>query len=600
MRGVVACLAFLGLAAGSAHGWIQTLEGDGNLNLLARDVLVDAAGDVYVGGRLRLPSQQFRFVVVKFDGDSGAELWRYQTGGATSPNGQSAASLALDGSGDVVGVGVVSNAPNTHDMFVVKLDGGTGAEVWSFQPSTIPDSDEGYDIAVDSSGDVVAAGEVDQDYYVAKLDGATGALVWSRHGEGTKNEVVFDAVGNAIAGGRLFDGASINWVIDSFDGATGADVWQFTLTDAEAVRDLLIDPGGDVIAAGDADRELAVVKLDAATGALLWQHDAGIGRSAGFAAAVDAAGDVFVAGQDDLPSADFVAEKLSGTTGAVLWQVVRDGTAPVSSGDVDGAFAVAVGPSGDAFFGGQLDSDTSAKDAVVLRLDGATGAEEWIQRLDGSHAHEDRTEFLDRIHEVVVGPSGDVVAIGEFQERNRAYDFLAVKLDADDGSMAGLFGTKLIVKDRGPSKRSIVGLLKSDYIQSPPPGTPHDPRTAGGMVRIWNPSTLEEATFALPAGPNWQALGTPAGAKGYRYNDKLGLSACKNVTILRNKKLKVTCKSKFGPIPFSLDEPSQGSLAISVQMGDAAPQCAEFGGLVITDEPEEFKAKAAAGAVACP
>ena len=599
----LATMTLLVLAAAPAHGWIQTLDDGPNLDFDGNDVVIDAGGDVLVAGRMFLPSQQFRFAVVKLDGATGDEIWRYETGG--SSNGlQEANALTVDGSGDVLAIGIVANAPNTRTLTIVKLNGATGAELWSHQPSVIPGSEEAHDIAVDASGDVAAAGEVDRDFYVVKLNGSTGAVEWDRKIDGSggldsdrATQVEFDASGNVVAGGELFDGVDTNWEIYEFDASTGADLWHFTLADAYPVRDLVLDAGGDVIAVGDQSLELTVVKLSGATGGSLWQHNPGIGRSDANGVAVDASGDVFVVGSDDLPF-DFVVEKLSGVTGAILWQVVRDGTA--TNGDVDVALAVAVGAAGDVFVGGQLDSDTSRKDAVVLRMDGVTGSETWIQRLDGSQSQEDTGVFRDRVTALTLDPAGDVVAIGEFEEKNGSQDFLAVKLDEADGAMAGLFGTKLLVKDKTPSSRSITFLLKSDYIQSPPPGTPHDPRTAGGTVRIWNPTTLEEATFALPAGPNWQPIGTPAGAKGYRYKDKTGLGPCKSVTVLRNKKLKVTCKAKFGPIPFTLDEASQGSLAVSVQMGAAAPQCAEFGGLVLVDEPGQFKAKAAAPAAACP
>jgi hypothetical protein len=43
------------------------------------------------------------------------------------------------------------------------------------------------------------------------------------------------------------------------------------------------------------------------------------------------------------------------------------------------------------------------------------------------------------------------------------------------------------------------------------------------------------------------------------------------------------CKGTRGLIPFTLDEPSQGALVVSVQFGGAEPECAWFGGRVKTD-----------------
>jgi hypothetical protein len=61
-------------------------------------------------------------------------------------------------------------------------------------------------------------------------------------------------------------------------------------------------------------------------------------------------------------------------------------------------------------------------------------------------------------------------------------------------------------------------------------------------------------------------------------------------------------------IPFTLDEPRQGSLVVSVQFGAAEPQCTWFGGRVMSDQGTSnpgptgiFKAKDAASRLAaCP
>jgi hypothetical protein len=61
-------------------------------------------------------------------------------------------------------------------------------------------------------------------------------------------------------------------------------------------------------------------------------------------------------------------------------------------------------------------------------------------------------------------------------------------------------------------------------------------------------------------------------------------------------------------IPFTLDEPSQEELVVSVQFGAAEPQCAWFGGRVTKDQGTDnpgptgiFKAKdATSRPAACP
>jgi len=46
---------------------------------------------------------------------------------------------------------------------------------------------------------------------------------------------------------------------------------------------------------------------------------------------------------------------------------------------------------------------------------------------------------------------------------------------------------------------------------------------------------------------------------------------------------RATCLGSLGSIPFSLDEPSQGTLVLSVKLGAAEAQCVRFGGTIRRD-----------------
>ena len=57
------------------------------------------------------------------------------------------------------------------------------------------------------------------------------------------------------------------------------------------------------------------------------------------------------------------------------------------------------------------------------------------------------------------------------------------------------------------------------------------------------------------------------------------------------------------PIPLCAMSPATralGLLAASVALGIAGPQCASYGGVVVKDEPGQFKAKNAPAAGRCP
>lgn len=155
------------------------------------------------------------------------------------------------------------------------------------------------------------------------------------------------------------------------------------------------------------------------------------------------------------------------------------------------------------------------------------------------------------------------------------------------------------MKDPGnPAKRLLRSVAKDATVESPPPSTPMDPRDHGATVRLVNPTTLEEHVFTLPAGAEWKGIGNPPGSTGYKYSSKTG--PCRSLVIRQHSLIKVVCSGKAVPMDFSLDEASQGSLAVSIALGNSTAQCAVFGGLVKQDEPGKFRAIRSPESPGCP
>lgn len=294
--------------------------------------------------------------------------------------------------------------------------------------------------------------------------------------------------------------------------------------------------------------------------------------------AVDAAGDVFVGGEIVTGATPnfMLVSKLAGTTGEEIWRTVFD-PAPSPNGHAD---AITVDSSGDVVVAG--DYGSSAPHALaVAKLDGATGAELWTYSVEGLPGSSDGANV------VAPDPSGDVFAAGRLFDKDRPFIFLSVKADQADGSTGGLRGQTMVFRDKDPgdpTKRRLKFLVKGDEVQTTLPGSLNEPMLVGATIRLWNPSTLEEAILAAPPGPDWKGIGNPPGINGYVYKDKTSVNPCR-LSIRPFKNLKVACRAMNGPIPLSLDEASQGSLIASVALGSAGPRCAIYGGLVVRDEP---------------
>jgi len=77
-------------------------------------------------------------------------------------------------------------------------------------------------------------------------------------------------------------------------------------------------------------------------------------------------------------------------------------------------------------------------------------------------------------------------------------------------------------------------------------------------------------------------LGRPAGTKGYKYKDRKQIAGpCKRAVVKPGNLLKASCSGS--QLTFSLNEGSQGSLAIKLTTGSTISSCASFGGEIVKD-----------------
>jgi hypothetical protein len=365
--------------AGGTLLWAHSAGSSGNDT--GSGVAVDESGNVvvtgyFVGdatfGTTTLTSAGLSDVfVAKYD-VGGTFQWAHSAGGAGSDFGYG---VAAAGSGSVVVTGAFQGtaafAPPTltsagaYDVFVAKYDGG-GTLLWA-QSAGGTDTDQGFGVAVDGSGDAVLTG-----YFAG--DATFGATTLTSAG----SDDVF--IARYDAGGTLVRAQSA--------GGSGADL-------AYAVA---VDRSGNVVVTGTfggsatfggttltsvGASDVFVARYDAA-GTLLWAHSAGgTGNVAGYGVAADGSGNVMVTGSLEgsamfsgktVTSAGgrdvFVAKYSAGAT--LLWAQAAGG----SGNDV--GLGVAVGSSGqlavtgyfvgDAAFGGKTLSSAGGNDVFIVRM----------------------------------------------------------------------------------------------------------------------------------------------------------------------------------------------------------------------------------------
>jgi hypothetical protein len=141
-------------------------------------------------------------------------------------------------------------------------------------------------------------------------------------------------------------------------------------------------------------------------------------------------------------------------------------------------------------------------------------------------------------------------------------------------------GKRLLLRDAegNAARRKIIATAADQLIETPLPGSADDPALAGAVLTLRNPGTGESATFTLPSS-GWRRIGEGLpGPQGYTYSDRGGANGpCHYVSVRRGRRFKAACSGATGDIPFTLDEPSQGALAVTLQLGDANTFCMSFG-----------------------
>jgi hypothetical protein len=326
---------------------------------LGNAIAVDVTGSVYVAGN---SSSTWGTPVNPYEGgtndvfaakldNNGNRLWNTFMGGSGTDQGNG---IALDATGNVYVVGTSTaawGAPinlfagGTNDAFAAKLD-SSGTRLWNtFLGSATPmgaGSDQGLGIAVDGAGGNVYVtglslstwgtpvnphvGLGTLDAFAAKLD-TNGVRLWNTFlggsGSDQGNAIAVDAIGNVYVTGQ--SGTTWGTPANPFAGfqdafaaklnSSGFRLWNTFLggSGTDAGNEIAVDASGNVYVAGTStltwgapvnpfasSGDAFAAKLDS-SGVRLWNTFlGGGGGDIGNGIAVDSLGNVYVAGNSTL------------------------------------------------------------------------------------------------------------------------------------------------------------------------------------------------------------------------------------------------------------------------------------------------------------
>jgi uncharacterized delta-60 repeat protein len=481
--------------------WAARYDGPGHGTDWPCAIAVDANGNVLVTGHSTGSATGLDYATVKY-GPNGNIVWTQYNDGAARYNGPGndydrPYALAVDASGNAYVTGFsYGGVFISNDFATIKYTAG-GNIAWTQYsdgaaryngPGNGPDG--GSAIAVDASGDVLVTGGstgvgqyTNMDFTTIRYD-ADGDIVWTQYpggaaryngpGNGTDagSAVAVDASGNAyvtgscnVSSSNMFDYATIKYTPTGDIAWTqypgGAARYNGPGNGADYANALALDASGNAYVSGQSvgsgiTNDCATIKYTP-TGDVAWtQYSDGAARyngpvngsDAGRATAIDAGGNLFVAGQSDAGTSpegtqnvDFLTIKYSGGGSqgwAVRFTMLRHAD--------DRGQKVAFDALGNVYVAGQTGTQSGWYDYVTIKYDPGTGDTLWAR----SYGYTSPAG-MDQATAIAVDALGNAHVTG-YSDGPNGIDYATIKYEPD-GDVAWTQYASGAARYNGPANR---------------------------------------------------------------------------------------------------------------------------------------------------
>jgi uncharacterized delta-60 repeat protein len=468
------------LSGSAQEAWVARYDGLSSSNDVARAMVIDAAGNVYVTGYSYREYFFYRgyiaygshpdYLTIKYN-SAGVRQWTARYNGPGDKDDEAIA-LAVDGSGNVYVTGTSGTYPFDYDYATVKYN-SSGIQQW-VRTYNGPGNwvDEAKALAIDAAGNVYVTGRsvgsgTGSDFATIKYN-AAGTQQWvaTYTGPGNSDEfpvaLAVDGAGGAAGAiyvtGHSWYGTPHNYVTIKYNSA-GTQKWIKTYDNGSEnfgyhVHDpaLALDPtgGGSVymVAANwnGTSYDYATIKYDTA-GTLKWvktYNGPGNGDDWACALAVDGKGNVYVTGYSggSLIGADYATVKYN-SAGTQEW------VATVGSGRGEDDYPIALAVDGD---GNVYVTGVRGENFYTVKYNSA-GAKRWAATYNGPENLTDNPVALG------LDASGNVYVAGSSYGLGTYSDYATVKYSAlgvekwvarhDEPSPAHDMATAMVVDGAG-------------------------------------------------------------------------------------------------------------------------------------------------------
>jgi len=431
--------------------WQQRYTSAGSNVDRAEDMVIDAAGNVYVTGLGQGASGNFDYITIKYD-NNGTQLWVAQYNGPGNGLDQAHA-ITVDAVGNVYVTGwSYGGATPGFDYATIKYN-SAGVQQWAVRyNNTTNGSDEAWDVAVDNAGNVYVTGTSDgtgsnSAATTVKYNSA-GAQQWANryNGAGGGIDVTYaiwvdKTTGDSYVTGYVFQStaASYDYITIKYNTA-GAQQWfaQYNGPDSkyDEARAIDVDASGNVYVTGYSQTNVltnydyATVKYNSA-GVQQWaQRYNGTGNDLDRANAIklDGSGNVIVTGKSvgsGVAAEDVVTIKYN-NSGVQQWLKRFNGY----SNGYDEGKAIAIDALNNIYITGYSFGSATNNDYLTIKYD-AAGNQEWLTKYNGTGNNADQAAAI------AVDAIGNVYVSGLSKGAGSNEDFETIKycqLTADAGN----------------------------------------------------------------------------------------------------------------------------------------------------------------------
>ncbi len=457
--------------------WAEIYNGAGNSHDLARGLVVDGSGNVYVTGQSVGSTGGYNYATVKYN-SSGVQQWATEYNG-TADNTDTPNDLAVDGSGNVYVTGGSVGSTGGNNYATVKYD-SSGVQQWvAIYNGTGNSNDLARGLVVDGSGNVyvtgVAAGSTGSNNYATVKYNNSGVQQWVSIYNGTGNfadeayALAVDSSGNVYVTGRsLGSSGGDNYATVKYNSSgvqQWASIYNGTGNTIDQAYSVAVDGGGNVYATGSSSGSTggvnyATVKYNS-SGVQQWATEySGVGtvNDVAYAVAVDGSANVYVTGysQGNTGGNKYLTAKYN-SSGVQQWTA---GTTAESGfaeglGSSNGVFAkraMATDAGGNVFLTGSLFNGLNWDYQTVMF--NSAGVQQWAAQYNGSNNGDDYA------HAIAVDINGNVYVTGQAAGGPGGYEYATVKYNSSGvqqwvaiyngtGSSSPDYGTALAVDGSG-------------------------------------------------------------------------------------------------------------------------------------------------------